>query len=438
MSTEQQLFNSTLLDGAAEYLKLAVKIAGEVPEGASDPAVIKTAGVLGAGTMGRGIALAFAQTGREVVLVDPSEAALDAAKGHIAKLADRQVKKGKLDDAGREALVGRFSYGTEIAAFSPCDMVVEAVPEILDLKRKVMGEIEAVVRSDALITSNTSTLDIDGIAAGLKDASRFIGTHFFVPAQVNKLLELVPATATSDATLGAVLALAKDLRKQAVIAANGDGFIGNRLFDRFHQEAMYLLEEGALPEEVDNALEAWGMAIGPFRALDLVGNDIPWGVRQQRALRDNPPHQPRVGDALCEAGHYGQKSGKGWYIYDETSPRGRPHGAANVLIAWVSEQLGRTRRPITAEEIVGRCIGALIVEGLAMVEEGRAARASDIDMVYVTGYGFPAAVGGPMRLGETLGNDKVLELARHYGKISGRAKTAWAIPAAIATPEAAE
>ncbi|WP_370205671.1 3-hydroxyacyl-CoA dehydrogenase family protein, partial [Pararhodobacter marinus] len=181
------------------------------------------------------------------------------------------------------------------------------------------------------------------------------------------------------------------------------------------------------PEDVDAALEAWGMAIGPFRALDLVGNDIPWGVRVQRAERPVPPHQPRVGDALCEAGLYGQKTGRGWYLYDEATPKGRPYEEARALILRESQALGITRRTICPAEIVGRCVVALIVEGLAMLREGRAARASDIDMVYVTGYGFPAAKAGPMRLADELGLTEVLDLARHYGQISGRSQTVWAL-----------
>jgi 3-hydroxyacyl-CoA dehydrogenase len=411
--------------GAAAYLAEAVELAGAVPEGAADPAQIRRVGILGSGAMGRGIAMAFAQTGRNVVLVDPSAEALATAIKHLEGLADRQLAKGKLDADGRDALLARFSTGEQISAFAGCDLVVEAVPEEMALKQSVMRQIEEVVAADALITSNTSTLDVDAIAGAMPQPQRFCGTHFFMPAQVNKLLEVVPAQQSSADTLSAVLALARDLGKQAVVAANGDGFIGNRLFDRFHQEAMYLVEEGADPKAIDSALEEWGFTIGPFRTLDIIGNDIPWGVRKQRAERDSPPPQPRVGDALCEAGLYGLKTGRGWYLYDEATPKGRPYEEAQALILQISRALGRERRRISADEIVGRCVIALIVEGMAMLLEDRAARASDIDMVYVTGYGFPAAVGGPMRLGEKLGFDNVLELARGYAELSDRADTAW-------------
>lgn len=437
MTLEEKLLALPPRPDAKAYLAEAIRLAGEVPAGAGNPRLFRKVGILGAGTMGRGIAMAFAQTGRQVILADPSAEVLASSRDHLAGLADRQMVKGRLDQAGRDALIARFAFEPDVSAFAGVDLVVEAVPEIMDLKRKVMGEIEQVVGETALIATNTSTLDIDGIAGGLNKPDRFIGTHFFVPAQVNRLLEVIPATATSPETLATVMALAFDLGKQAVIAANGDGFIGNRLFDRFHQEAMYLVEEGAQPEEVDAALEEWGMAIGPFRALDLVGNDIPWGVRKQRAQRVKPPFQPRIGDALCEAGRFGQKTGRGWYLYDHATPKGRPYEDIRALAQKVSRELGITRRRIDRQEIIGRCLTALIVEGLAMMEEERAARPSDIDMVYVTGYGFPAAFGGPMSIGEEVGTEAVLALAHHYGRISGRSEAAWAIPEILTEKETA-
>ena len=432
MSTEARLNALRQLNEVQSYLTDAAKVAGQVPDTPhADPAGISTVGILGAGAMGRGIAMAFAQSGHQVTLVDPAQQALDAAKAHLQGLTDRALKKGKLDDAGAAAQMARFTFANAISAFAGCDLVVEAVPEIMSLKQKVMAEIEQVVGDDALITSNTSTLDVDAIASALKNPARFLGTHFFIPAQVNPLLEVIPATDTDPATLALTMALALKLRKRAVIAANGDGFIGNRLFDRFHQEAMYLVEEGAFPQDVDDALEAWGMAIGPFRALDLVGNDIPWGVRKQRAERPNPPFQPRVGAALCEAGLYGQQTGRGWYLYDKTTPRGRDYEDCRALIQKVSRDLGLQRRAVSNQEIVGRVITALMVEAMAILAENRAERGPDIDVVYTTGYGFPAGVGGPMRLAAELGEDNVLTLAEHYGQISGRADSAWKLPESL-------
>ena len=425
---EEKLLKLAEVPDAQAYLDKAVILAGAVPAGGADPTSFEFVGVLGAGAMGRGIALAFAQTGRRVAMVDPSSDALTSAKAHIAKLVERSRSRQKLSDSDATALLGRFTFSTDITQFAKADIIVEAVPEILDLKQKVMGDLESVCRSDAILATNTSTLDVDAIASAMKNPTRFIGAHFFIPAQVNRLLEVIPAQTTTPKTLATTLALALDINKNAVIAANGDGFIGNRLFDRFHQEAMYLVEEGAWPDEVDDALEQWGMAIGPFRALDLVGNDIPWGVRKQRTQRPNPPLQPLIGDRLCEAGLFGQKTGKGWYLYDEVTPKGRPHEESRALILRTSRELSIRRRHIQPPEIVGRCVLSLVLEGMKMLQEKRAERASDIDMVFTTGYGFPRALAGPMRLGQILGHENIAQLAQKYGAVSPTAQVLWALP----------
>lgn len=428
MLLEQRLLDLTKISGADEYLKEAVSLAGSVSSGGAEPHSVSVVGILGAGSMGRGIALAFAQSGRKVILVDPAAKALSSAEQHIKKIIDRAQNRQKISDDEAAALRKRIVFSSELTAFANADMLVEAVPEILSLKQKVMADLEGVCQPNTILATNTSTLDVDAIAADLEDPTRFIGTHFFIPAQVNRLLEVIPAKSTSQKTLATTMGLALSIKKHAVIAANGDGFIGNRLFDRFHQEAMYLVEEGAWPDEVDDALEKWGMAIGPFRALDLVGNDIPWGVRKQRAARPVPPSQPRIGDALCELGLFGQKTGKGWYLYDEVTPKGRAHEESRALIIRTSKELNQRRRSIRPPEIVGRCILSLVLEGTKMLAEKRAERASDIDMVFTTGYGFPRALAGPMRLGQELGESNVAELAEHYGQISQMSQTVWALP----------
>lgn len=420
--------NTAPMEDVAAYMGKAIALAGAVPAGAPSTESIRRVGVVGAGTMGRGIALAFANKGRTVTIVDPSEKALAEAKMHIDRLTERQVTKGRLSKEQAAAVSVLFTFSTETTALSKVDIVIEAVPEIMALKQKVLNELSQICGPNTILASNTSTLDIDAIADATGAPERVIGTHFFVPAQVNKLLELIPAKATSDAVLGQVLALANELGKQAVVAGNVDGFIGNRLFDRFHQEAMYLLEEGATPQAVDAALEAWGMAIGPLRALDLVGNDIPWGVRVQRAKVNPSLVQPRIGDALCEAGLFGQKTGKGWYLYDAETPRGRGYDEVLALLEATSGALGIPRREISADEIVGRCILALIREAYALLGEGVAARATDVDMVYVTGYGFPAQHGGPFALAKSIGLARVVALAGYYGEISGKAGSVWRLP----------
>lgn len=417
--------------GAEDYLARAVVRAGHGPTNRRDLAGIARIGILGAGTMGRGIAMAVAGSGRQVVLVDPSQAQRSAALAHLRQLADRARAKGTLSGDQHRRVMARFQLGAQIDAFAGCHLVIEAVPEVLDLKHQVLGQIEAAAGPNAILASNTSTLDIDVMAGALTRPSRFVGTHFFLPAHSNPLLEVIPAQTTGKDTLATVMALARDLGKQPVIAPNGDGFIGNRLFDRLHQEAMYLVEDGATPQEVDTALEDWGMTIGPFRALDMVGNDIPWGVRRQRAARDHPPPQPRIGDALCEAGFLGRKSGRGWYLYDDATPHGRPYEDLTALILRETRAMGLKRRRVEPPEILGRCLIALMVEAMALLAEGRAAQSSDIDVVYVTGYGFPRALGGPMYLARTLGPPYILRLARHYGDLSGRAQGAWQLPPSL-------
>ncbi|MBL1438047.1 MAG: NAD(P)-binding domain-containing protein [Rhodobacteraceae bacterium] len=425
---ERFAVNTAPMANVTAYMERAIALAGAVPDGAPSAESLQRVGVVGAGTMGRGIALAFANKGRTVTIVDPSEKALADARAHIDRLTERQVMKGRISQAQAAAVLELFTFSPEMGALSQVDIVIEAVPEVLALKQKVLAELSRICGPNTILASNTSTLDIDAIADATDAPERVIGTHFFVPAQVNKLLELIPAKATSAAVLGQVLALANVLGKQAVVARNVDGFIGNRLFDRFHQEAMYLLEEGATPQAVDAALEAWGMAIGPLRALDLVGNDIPWGVRVQRAKANPSLVQPRIGDALCEAGFFGQKTGKGWYLYDAESPRGRGYDGIIKLLEATSSSLGITRREISADEIVSRCILALIREAYALLGEGVAARATDVDMVYVTGYGFPAQHGGPFALAKAIGLARVVTLAGYYGEISGKAGSVWRVP----------
>lgn len=428
-SAQEQCFvNLPPLADAKAYLSDAVARAGTAPINAPSIAHIQKIGVVGAGTMGRGIVLAFLNIGREVVLIDPSKEALSGARIHIEKLTERQIEKGRIDSNAAADLLLRLSYDCELTALSSADMVIEVVPENIELKQRVLSEICKICGPETILASNTSTLNIEAIATATDAPDRVIGTHFFIPAQANKLLELIPSRLTSETVLASVLALAKDLKKQAVVAANRDGFIGNRLFDRFHQEAMYLLEEGALPFDVDHALEKWGMVIGPFRALDLVGNDIPWGVRIQRQEKSPDLVQPRIGDALCEAGLFGQKTGKGWYEYDGTAPKGRPYDQVLGLIVEVSDKLGKTRRKISSNEIVSRCVLALIREAWTVVEEGVAARESDVDMVFVTGYGFPSMRGGPFAVSYDFGLENVVEMVRHYGELTGHSTTIWNVP----------
>lgn len=412
---------------AADYQKGAIaELARQVSDdGRADWAAITHSAVIGAGAMGRCIAIALARQGKIVTLVDSQEASLQQAQGFIEHWIDQQQHKGTLCPEQAASLLGAFFYQTGLEAIKGCGLVVEAVPEVLELKQDILRRVEEQVGADCILATNTSTLDLDAIADACRYPQRVIGTHFFIPAHVTRLLEIVPARSTSKATLELAKAMASAMGKVFVVAGNCDGFIGNRLFDRFHQEAMYLLEEGATPEQVDRVLEDWGMAIGPFRALDMVGNDIPWGVRVQRA-RNNPARlQPRIGDALCEQGRYGQKTGSGWYGYQVGSRTPLPIVETRLLLEDVSAELGLIRRQISDDEILGRCVLALVNEGCAIVREGYARSAVDIDLAFVNGYGFPLQAGGPLYLAQQLGLNRVAGEMRQYQRLARFGKSLW-------------
>lgn len=381
--------------------------------------------IVGAGAMGRCIAIAFARLGKRVCVIDANGASLETARDFIQGYVASQQKKGKLDTETAAEWLARFEFSAELAAVSTAGLVVEAVPEVLELKQSLMQQLEALVDPHCILATNTSTLDLDAIANAVEHSGRVIGTHFFIPAHVTRLLEIVPAQTTSAEVLGLTKAMALAMGKVFVVAGNCDGFIGNRLFDRFHQEAMYLLEEGATPEQIDSVLEGWGMAIGPFRALDMVGNDIPWGVRCQRREKNPDLIQPRIGDALCEQGRFGQKSGSGWYRYEPGSRQPVPSDETAALLEQVSQQLGHERRDISDDEILGRCILSLVNEGSAIVREGFAPAAVDIDLAFVNGYGFPASAGGPMFMAEQLGLTQVVGEMRTYQRFASHGKTLW-------------
>lgn len=398
---------------SAARARLAVT---EVEQAAADG--LRTVAVIGAGTMGRDIAAALAISGRDVTLIDPMEEARQAAAARVGAIFDK---------AG---LAAGLVITDALSAVASADLVIEAVPERPDLKARVLADIARRTRPGTIIATNTSTLDLDALAGAVPDPSRVIGTHFFMPAHITRLIELVPAAETSAETRAAARGLAHALGKIPVIAGNCDGFIGNRLFDRLHQEAMYLVEEGAWPEDIDVVLEHWGMKIGPFRTLDMIGNDIPCGVRRQRAARDPGILQPLVGDRLVEAGLLGQKSGKGWYIYDTDPRRGRPYEASRAVILRSAAELGIARRSVEPDEILTRCLTALMCEAVAILGEGMAEAMSDVDVVYVTGYGFPETRGGPAFLARQTGVGALRQMAARCADQSLRHQARWACHAA--------
>jgi len=380
--------------------------AAKVPDVPADTAVapVRTVCVVGAGTMGTGIAMALANGGLEVRVVESAEDALARGRALIEKNYAASARKGRFSEADVAARLGRMTFGTDLGVAAEADLVVEAVFEELDIKREVFAKLEAICRPDAILASNTSTLDIDAIAEGSARAGDIVGLHFFSPANVMKLLEIVRGRATSARAIATSLALAKKIGKIAVVARTCDGFIANRMLAPYGRETMTLVEEGALPQDVDRVMEAFGFPMGPFRMYDLAGLDVGWRIRKRRlaegklsAVRDS-----EIGDRLCELGRYGQKTGAGIYRYDEKRTP-LPDPEVEALIAAESARLGIVRRSISDDEILTRCMLALINEGARTLEDGTAIRPGDIDVAWIYGFGFPAYRGGPMHYADTLG-----------------------------------
>jgi len=398
---------------------------------------IRSAAVIGAGTMGGGIAMSFANAGIPVTVLDVSAEALERGLGVVRRNYESAARKGKLssaDLAARNALITGTLNAQDLVS---ADILIEAVFEDLEAKRRVFQELDALAKPGAILASNTSTLDIDAIAQFTRRPADVLGLHFFSPANVMRLLEIVRGEATSAEVLASSLALAKKLNKVGVVAGVCDGFIGNRMLRPYLRQVELLLLEGALPSQVDGALERWGWAMGPCRMGDLAGNDIAGFIRQ-RQYADNPDaaHSP-IADRLVELGRFGQKSGKGYYRY---APEGRePVEDPEVerIILDIARGAGLTRRRITADEIVKRCAFALINEGAKILEEGIAARASDIDVVYLTGYGFPLFRGGPMFYADTLGPATIVRAMRRFAANPASDPGFWQ-PAALLARLAAE
>lgn len=380
---------------ALRHAFFAERAAGKVPgiEATTARRAIQRVAVIGAGTMGSGIATACLLAGYRVDLIEPQAEALSRGVGLLDKHVRAQVEKGRLKADKAEQLRAGLRASTDDAALAEADLVIEAVFEDMALKQSVFRRLDAMCKPGAILASNTSTLDVDAIAAVTDRPADVLGLHFFSPAAVMKLLEVVRGKATSPEVLATALDFGKKIGKTCVVAGVCDGFIGNRMLEPYLQQALFLLDEGCTPQQVDSAIERWGFAMGPFRMGDLAGNDVSWRVRQQRAKDGKNPRPQPLADALCEAGRYGQKTGGGWYDYEAGSREAKPSAA----VAALQQQLcTRPARAVSDEEIVDRLLLALGLEGRALLAEGIALRASDIDLVYLSGYGFPRWRGGPM------------------------------------------
>ena len=415
----------------------AERVASKVPDVPADTPTreIKKAAVIGAGTMGGGIAMNFVNAGIPVMLLETKQEALDKGIATIRKNYENTMKKGKLTPEKFEQRVGLISGTLSYNDIADADIVVEAVFEDMGVKESVFRQLDAVMKPGAILASNTSTLDVDKIAQFTSRPHDVVGTHFFSPANVMKLLEIVRGKETGKDVLATTLALSKKLRKTGVVSGVCDGFIGNRMIEQYSRQAGFLLEEGCLPEQVDKAVEKFGFAMGPFRMGDLAGNDIGWYIRKRRYVESPEITYSKTADLLCEMNRYGQKTGAGWYDYKAGDRKAYPSQQVNDMIVKHSADIGVERRKISDQEIVERLVYSLVNEGARILEEGIAMRASDIDMVYLTGYGFPVFRGGPMFYADTVGLANVLMAMDKYAK--GRHGDAWA-PAPLMLKLAAE
>ncbi|HMH16979.1 MAG TPA: 3-hydroxyacyl-CoA dehydrogenase NAD-binding domain-containing protein, partial [Burkholderiales bacterium] len=377
---------------------------------------IRSAAVVGAGTMGGGIAMVFANAGVPVKLLEMKREALDKGLATIRKNYASAVARGRLAQAEMDKRLARISPTLAYEDLGDSDLAIEAVFEDMQVKKEVFARLDRAMKKGAVLATNTSTLDVDAIGASISRPEAVIGMHFFSPANVMRLLEVVRGAKTSNEVLATVMKLAKTLGKIGVVSGVCDGFIGNRMVERYLQQAFFMLDEGASPEGVDKALQDWGMAMGPFAMSDLAGNDIGWHIRRRRTLEHPEFAYSKIPDLICELGRFGQKTGAGFYKYESDSRTPVPDPVVEKLIENYRGKAGLRPRTLKDEEIVERCIFALANEGARILEEGIALRAVDIDMVYLTGYGFPRYRGGPMFYADAVGLKNAVAAMQKYGK----------------------
>jgi 3-hydroxyacyl-CoA dehydrogenase len=392
--------------------RAASKIA-DVPDDTPQRKIAKVA-VIGAGTMGGGIAMNFLNAGIAVTMLEMKQDALDRGLGVIRNNYEAQVKKGKLKQDKYEGRMALLTTTLSYDDIKDADLVIEAVFEEMGVKEKVFKTLDEVMKPGAILASNTSTLDVDRIAAFTKRPQDVVGMHFFSPANVMKLLEVVRGEKTAKDVLATVMALAKKIKKTAVVSGVCDGFIGNRMIEQYSRQAGFLLDEGATPQQVDRVVEKFGFAMGPFRMGDLAGNDIGWAIRKRRYVEKPNLRYPKTADLLCELGRFGQKTGAGWYDYQAGKRDALPSKLVEDMIAKHRAELGITPRKISDDEIVHRLVYSLVNEAAKILEEGIASKASDIDMVYLTGYGFPLWRGGPMRYADEQGLFNVVQTMNKF------------------------
>ncbi len=418
---EREIFTNLMFTPECKALRhvfVAERATAKIPDVPADTPQrqIKSLAVIGAGTMGGGIAMNFLNAGIPVKILEMKQEALNRGLETISKNYESQVKRGKLKQDKYEQRMALLSTTLDYNDLKDADMVIEAVFEDMGVKEAVFKKLDEVMKSGAILASNTSTLDMNKIAGFTQRPQDVIGTHFFSPANVMRLLEVVRGEKTGKDVLATVMALGKKIKKTTVVSGVCDGFIGNRMIEQYSRQAGFLLDEGCTPAQVDKAIEKFGFAMGPFRMGDLAGNDIGWAIRKRRASESADMKYSKTADKLCELGRFGQKTGAGWYDYQA----GRRDAIVSDLVVKLVEdhrkELGITPRKISDEEIVQRLVFSLVNEGARILEDGIASKASDIDMVYITGYGFPVYRGGPMHYAEQFGLFNVVQAMQRFAR----------------------
>ena len=421
VTRERATFTELIADEqskAQRHIFFAEREAAKVPGVSKDvlPREIKRAAVIGAGTMGGGIAMCFANAGIPVTVVEAAPEALTRGLDTVAKNYRTSVSRGSLTTAEMDRRMGLFNGVTDIEAVSDADIVIEAVFEEMPIKKQVFGNLDRLAKPDAVLASNTSYLDVNEIGASTKRPQSVLGMHFFSPANVMRLLEVVRGKATAPDVLATALAVGRRVGKVPVVVGVCHGFVGNRMLRARSIEAERLLLEGTLPHEVDGAIGEFGFPMGPFAMSDLAGLDVSWRMRKAQGVR------AEIADSLCEAGRFGQKTGKGFYLYEAGSRSPRPDPKVEALIVGASARLGVKRRSIGREEIIERLIYPMINEGARILEEGIALHSGDIDVIWIHGYGFPIWRGGPMHYADTVGLSRIRDRLARLTRESGDAR----------------
>ncbi len=428
MEVEQSLFIELLNSPESQSLRhafFAMRAAAKIPDVPSGTPLraVKSVAVIGAGTMGGGIAMNFANAGIPVTVLETTQAALDKGLGTVRKNYENTLKKGRLTQIEFDRRINLITGTLAYDDLKSADLIIEAVFEDMQVKKQVFEKLDQVAKSGAILASNTSTLDLNQIADFTQRPQDVIGLHFFSPANVSALLEIVRGAKTAKDVVATGMAVSKQIKKVGVISGVCDGFIGNRMMNAYFRQMELLLDVGAFPQQIDRAMEKFGFAMGPFRVGDLAGNDILWYIRKRMYVEYPDRVFSKIPDRICELGRFGQKTGAGWYDYKAGDRTPVPSDVVNQIVLEESARLGLPQREIGDEEIVQRALYSLVNEGARILEEGIAVRASDIDVVYLTGYGFPDFRGGPLFYADTVGLANILRTMRKFA--AGYQGDAW-------------